>query len=421
MKVVELNDLDLASYLMPGDLLYWGEGSGEPVSLVQKLVEQRATIGKLRAFLGMAISKVLQPEHADHIRFQSYGALVAVGRLQQAGVLDLMPSNYSAVPAHFTSGRLPVDAVFVQLSPPGPDGSHSLGFCNAALPAAMQRSRVIIAEINSHVPWTNTDTPIDPAVITVAVHSDLPPPVLPAIEPGEADKRIAQRIAGLIDDGATLQYGIGGIPTALLSALSGHKNLGLHTGLFTDPIVDLVQNGVITNTNKAVHRGISVAAFAIGGPRLRDLMHNNPAIALHQLRSTHGAASLSQIDNLMAINSALEVDLYGQANAEQVGSRYVGTIGGQVDFMHAASTSSRGLSVIAMPATIPKTGTSRISARINGPVVTTARADVDVVVTEFGVADLRAKTIQQRAQALIDIAAPEHRDELASQFDQQQV
>lgn len=415
MKVVCAESLDLTEYLEPNDLVLWGDGSGEPLALIQLLIEQRSQLGTVRTFPGMSVSGVLRPEHADHISFSSYGAIASLAPLHRAGVLTLVPGSLSAMPGLIATRKLPVDVVFVQLSPEGPDGTHSFGYCNCLLPEAMRQARVVIAEINSNVPWVFHDQAVPTELIDIAISSDLTPPNLPEITPGDTERQIAQNIAALISDGDTVQFGIGAIPTALLSQLSGHRRLGLHTGLFTDAVVDLIEAGVITNENKPVHRGTSVAAFGIGGHRLRKLMHNNPAMVLHSARTTHGASVLSQIDNLIAVNSALEVDLYGQANAEQVGDRYLGTIGGQVDFMHAASTSNNGLSIIAMPATTGNSGKSRICAEMNGPLITTARADVDAVITEYGVADLRGKTVRERANSLIEIAAPEHRDTLLAQ------
>jgi acetyl-CoA hydrolase len=412
MKIVSANELDLQEYLRENDLIIWGDGSGEPVALVRALIAQRDRFKQLRVFLGMSVSGEMKPEHADHIDFLSFGAIASVSTLQKAGVLTLVPCGLSAMPALIESRRVPVDVVFVQLSPPGPDGTYSFGFCNCLVPRAMRHARVVIAEINEYVPWSAQDIPVPTDLIDIAITSDIKPPNLPEINPTETDRQIARNVAGLIEDGDTLQFGIGAIPTALLGELSGHRGLGLHTGLFTDPLVDLIEQGVITNEYKSVHRGISVAAFSIGGSRLRDLIHNNSAIAHYQASITHGAATLSQIENLKAVNSALEVDLYGQVNAEQVGDRYIGTIGGQVDFMHAASTCESGLSIIAMPASAGKSGASRITERINGPVVTTARADVDAVVTEHGVADLRGKTLTERARTLVAIAPPEHRARL---------
>ncbi len=414
MKIVDPHALDLAAYIREGDTLTWGQASAEPLSLVDMLIEQRAAIGKVNAFIGLTLTDTLKPEHADFISPTSYGALGTTSKLLTAGVLDLLPCHYSAVPKLIRKGRLPIDVVFVQLSPAGPDGTHSLGFCNDYLKDAMAKARVVIAEINEHVPWSRMDAPLDADLIDIAITTDRLPPSLEVPEPGEVEQRIAAYIAGVIEDGATLQYGVGSIPAAILKSLSGHKDMGLHSGLITEEIIDLVESGVITNARKAVHTGVSVGAISIGGPRLKDFLHDNPAIEMHPSSTTHGPATLSRIDNLIAINSALEVDLLGQVNAEQIGERYLGAIGGQVDFMHAATTSENGISMIAMPASLGKSGASRITAKLGGPIITTCRTDVDMVVTEFGIADLRGKTIGERARSLIDIALPEYRDELAA-------
>ena len=318
------------------------------------------------------------------------------------------------MPKLIDTDRLPVDVVFVQLSPAGPDGSHSLGYCNDYLKIAMAKARLVIAEINEHTPWSRMDAPLDPDLIDFAIETDRLPPTLEAPAPGEVERTIAGHIAGVIEDGATLQYGVGSVPAAILEALSDHKDMGLHSGLITEEIIDLVESGVITNARKAVHRGVSIGTISIGGARLKDFLHDNPAIEMHPSSTTHGPATLSQIDNLVAINSALEVDLYGQVNAEQIGERYLGAIGGQVDFMHAATTSARGISMIAVPASLGKSGASRITAKLSGPIITTCRTDVDMVVTEYGIADLRGKTLEERARSLIEIALPGHRDQLAA-------
>jgi acyl-CoA hydrolase len=414
IKTVAIDDLNLAEHIRPGDAIIWGQASSEPLDLIDLLIKQRADIGKVSAFVGLSLTRTLQPEHCDFISLSSYGALGTNSKLAAAGVLDFIPCHYSSVPNLIDSGRLALDVVFVQISPPGPDGSHSLGFCNDYMKNAMRQARLVIAEINSQVPWSRMDGPLDESRIDFAVNSDRVPPGIQVPEPGEAELKIAANVASVIEDGSTLQYGVGAIPAAILNALGGHKDLGLHSGLITEEVIDLVESGVITNSRKAVHTGISVGAIAIGGPRLKDFLHDNPTFEMHPSSTTHGPATLSQIDNLIAMNSALEVDLYGQVNAEQVGDRYLGAIGGQVDFMHAATTAANGISMIAMPASLGKSGGSRITHKLGGPFVTTARTDVDMVITEFGIADLRGKTLDARARSIIDIALPEHRDELAA-------
>jgi len=412
IRIVDIDELDLTQHIRPGDALTWGQATCEPLSLIEKLVEQRRNIGRISAFFGMSLARTLQTEHTDYISLSSYGALGTNIHLVDADALDLLPCHYSSIPTLIDNGHLPVDVAFVQLSPPGPDGSHSLGFGNDHLKAAINKARVVIAEINSHVPWSRMDAPLNEDRIDFAIVSDRPLPEFRVPEPGPVEQMIAAHVASVIKDGATLQYGIGSIPAAIMQTLGEHKDLGLHSGLITEDIIDLVEQGVINNACKAVHRGISIGTLAIGGSRLGDFLHNNPTFEMHPSTITHGPATLSRLDNLVAINSALEVDLYGQVNAEQIGDRYLGAIGGQVDFMHAATTAANGLSLIAMPSTSVKTGASRITARLNGPFVTTCRTDVDMVITEHGIADLRGKTLDARTTSLISIAAPEHRDAL---------
>lgn len=414
LDIVDIANLSLSEHIRPGDWITWGQGSSEPLSLVEKLIESRASIGGVNVFNGLSLLPILQPEHTDYISVYSYGALGQNARIMAEGKLNLVPCHYSMIPKLIALGRIPVDVVFVQVSPPGPDGTHRLGFCNDYLPVAMKRARLVIAEVNSHVPWTRTDAPLDHSLIDFAVTSSREPATFSVPEPGDTEQRIARHLAGVIEDGATLQYGIGSIPSAILHALSGHKDLGLHSGLVTDEIVELYENGALTNRRKAVHTGVGVAAIAVGSSRLATFMNDNPEIVLHQTQTTHGLATLGQIDNLVAINSALEIDLFGQVNAEYAVSRYVGAIGGQVDFMHAATKSAKGMSVIAMPATFGRSRKSRITLRLSAPVVTTGRPDVDVVVTEYGLADLRGRTLDERRTALIAVAAPEHREALCA-------
>jgi len=413
-KLINADDLDLTAYIRPGDTVTWGQATAEPLALIGKLLDQRADIGQVRAFVGMSIANMFRPEHADFIKFISYGAVGTNTPLAAAGALELIPCHFSAVPHLIDSGRLPIDAVFVQLSPPGPDGTHSLGFSNDFLKIAMQRARVVIGEINPHVPWSRLDAPLDESLIDFAIESDIAPAAPDTPAPSPAEVQIAKTIAGVVPDGATLQYGIGSLPAAVLAALSGHRDLGLHSGLITDEAVDLVEAGAITNARKPIHTGVSVSAVGCGSDKLKTFLHDNPAVEMHPSTTTHGAATLAQLTNLVSINSALEVDLYGQVNAEQVGRRYVGAIGGQVDYMHAAATAPGGLAIIAMPAQLGDTGRSRITDTLGGPFVTTARTDVDLVVTEHGIADLRGKTLDERAAALIGIAMLEHQDRLVA-------
>ena len=417
LKPINPINLDLSKYIHGKDRITWGQGSAEPLKLIGMLVEQREMIGRIEVFIGISFVESFLTEHFDFIHLMSYGALGTNAKFAVSGEMELLSCNYSAIPNLIASGRFPIDVVFVQISPPGPDGTHSFGFCNDYLPAAMAAARVVIAEINHNVPWVYQDVPFDETKVTLAIETDCPIAPYKPSEPSPLEMKIANHIASQVEDGATLQYGIGGIPTAFLKALTGHRELGLHSGLVSDEAVDLLEAGVITNARKPLHTGKSVGAVAFGGLKFKQFVHANACFEMHQSTSTHGTASLSRIDNLVSVNSALEVDLYGQVNAEQIGDRYLGAIGGQVDFMHAASAHVRGLSIIAMPAGLGNSDRSRITDKLAGPLVTTTRSDVDLVVTEYGIADLRGKSNDARARALIKIALPEHRDRLMASWD----
>jgi len=410
---IDAGSLKLSDHIRPGDLVTWGQAMAEPLELISAYLDQRHEIGSTRAFVGLSLSGILQPEHTDRVSLMSYGALGTLRPLVSKGHAQIIPCRYSSIPALMRQGLLKSDVMFVQLSPPGPDGTHSLGWSNDFLPAAMANARVVLAEINPAVPWVKMDTPLDEGLISHAIYSERPLPRLPASNPGDVEHRIAAHLADYIFDGATLQYGIGAIPAAILSALKSHKDLGLHSGLVTEEIVDLAECGALTNTQKAVYPGVSVGAIAIGGQKLADYIADEKNYLSCQTDITHGGATLSKLVNLVAINSALEVDLSGQVNAEQVGDRYLGAIGGQPDYMHAATHAPKGLSIIALPSTSGRDGTrSRIVSRLSGPYVTTPRSDVDLVVTENGVADLRGLDEAARTTALIAIAAPAHRETL---------
>jgi acetyl-CoA hydrolase len=409
-REIALENLDLTEFVGAGDTITWGQACAEPRCLTERLVAQRAGIGRCNVFVGLSLSQTLAPEHLEDIGVISYGALGTNTRLG-AG-LQVLPCNYSALPRMMADRTVPVDVVLVQLSPRGPGGHYSLGFANDYLIPAMQAARVVIAEVNEQVPCSTLAQPLDESLLDLVVPCSRQPAYAPGNEVGETEKAIAARLQEVIEDGAVLQYGIGSVPAAILASLAGHRALGIHSGMVTDDIIALLESGALTNETNRVRPGRSVAALAIGGERLSRFLHLNPDVELHPATTTHSAASLSRQDRLVAINSALEIDLYGQVNAEMIGDHYLGAVGGQVDFMHAASTQQAGLSIIAMPSTAGNGRRSRIVERIKSPLVTTGKSDVDIVATEYGIADLRGKTLARRAQALSRIAAPEFREDL---------
>lgn len=418
-REIALEELDYSEWIKPGDSITWGQCCAEPLCLTERLVAQRESLGPLKIFIGMSLSDTLQAAHCDRFKISSYGAIGSNSRLNAGGALEVLPCNYGAIPQLMASGRLPIDVVLVQVSPPGPDGHCSLGLANDFMLAAMGRARLVIAEVNEQVPCSSLNQPLDQELIDIVVPCSRTPIEFPGAAIGESEQRIGRFASEMIEDGAVLQYGIGSVPAAILASLGGHRNLGIHSGMITDGTVSLLESGVINNETNRVRPGVAVAALAMGSERLRQHLHLNPAVELHPATTTHGIASLARQDRLVAINSALEVDLFGQVNAEMLNNRYVGAVGGQVDFMHAAASHSEGLSIIAMPSVTNNGKYSRIVTRLSNPMVTTSKSDVDVIVTEQGVADLRGKTLQQRALAISEVAAPEFREEILRTYQQE--
>jgi acyl-CoA hydrolase len=401
--------LDLRRFLRRGDGVFWGQGSGEPALLVDRLIEQCAEIGDLTGFSGYAYREVLAEPAAAALDLVSYGALGALAKVAARRPLRVVPAHFSALPALFAAGALPGDVALVQVAPPDAAGNCSFGLDATYVADAVASARLVIAEVNEAVPRVAGVT-LPWERIDVAVRTDATPLQLPPARGGEVEARIAARIAALVDDGDTIQVGVGALPEAILRELRGAHDLGVHSGMICDPIADLVEAGVVTGARKEAGGGLVVTGAALGSTRLFDFLDATDAVELRPVSYTHRPDVLARVGRLVAINGALEVDLTGQVNAESAGGRYVGAVGGQVDFLRGAAASG-GLAIVALPATVARSGASRIVERLSGP-VTTSRADVDLVVTEFGVARLRGLDLAGRARALTAIAAPEHQDTL---------
>ncbi|HSV81770.1 MAG TPA: acetyl-CoA hydrolase/transferase C-terminal domain-containing protein [Ramlibacter sp.] len=410
---------DLARHIRAGDGIVVAQGTGEPLTLTERLVAQRVAFSGARVFLGATFSQTFQPEHADQLRFGGYGAIGSLRKLAAAGVLDPTPCHVSAVAELIERGDIRADVVLLQVSPANACGEHSFGLVNDYLRAAMRRARVVIAEINAQVPWTPCDEPLRADEITLAVPTDRPLLRLPTAAFGDTERRLAAHLAELIPERATLQVGIGAVPEAILASLAGRRGLGVHSGMIGDSVVDLIEAGAIDNAHKGIDAGVTISGVLFGTERLYCFAHANAALRLCPTRYTHGAETLAKLQRLVSINSALEVDLSGQVNAEAIGRDHIGAVGGQVDFVRAAVRSPGGVSIIALTAT-GRQGESKIVPRLSGP-VTTARSDVDVIATEFGVARLRGLGLRQRARALIAIAAPQHRETLERELHRSEV
>ena len=403
--------LDLANFLRPGDRIVWGQACGEPTTLVEALLAQAEAIGPLSAFAATSFSGLLTPEAGEKLSLSSMGAMGALRKLAAAGRLGIVPCHVGQVGHLIEQGLIGCDVAFVQVSPPDADGNHSFGLINDFVQAAVAKARVVIAEVNAQTPFTYGDAVLPAERIDCAVQVSRPPIEAPPAPIGDTDVAIASFAAGYIDDGSVIQVGIGAVPDAVLRLLSDRHDLGVHSGMIGDGLADLVEAGVVTNARKPIDTGVSITGALIGTRRLYDFAHRNPKLGLRDASYTHGQAALSQLTRLVTINSAIEVDLTGQVNAEQSGDHYLGGTGGQVDYVRAGSRSPGGRSIIAMPATAKGGRISRIAAALTGP-VTTARSEVDVIVTEFGAAELKGQTLAERARRLVAIAHPAFREEL---------
>jgi acyl-CoA hydrolase len=403
-------DLELSRYIRPGDTVVWGQACGEPQSLTRALVEQRASLPGVRCFLGIPCSDTVRPEHADHLKFVSYSGAGANQALLAAGVLDIVPCHYSQLPALLSGGPLHADVVMLALPPARPDGSHGLGVCADYVAALIGSARVVIAEVSDQMPDVSCARTVPGDALDAIVRTSRPPaPYFPGRPAQATEAAIAARVAGLVEDGATIQVGIGSMPSAVLHALAGHRDLGIHSGMITDAVADLIRAGAVTGARKAVDPGLVVTGFLMGTAALFGHAAGNDAVVLHDTTYTHDPAVLAAQSRFTAINAAIEVDLTGQVNLEVMRGRYVGAVGGAADFMRAAARSDGGLAITVLPSTAGPA--SRIVARLSGP-ASIARSDAGLVVTEHGVADLRGQSLRARQRRMLAIADPAHREAL---------
>jgi acyl-CoA hydrolase len=408
---VDADGLELGTFLRPGDHIVWGQACGEPTTLVEALIAQAERIGRLSAFAATSFSGILTAEAAGKLSLSSMGAIGALRMLTAAGRLGIVPCHVGQVGPMIEQGLIGCDVAFVQVSPPDADGNHSFGLINDFVQAAVAKARVVIAEVNERVPFTLGDAVLPAAQIDCAVHVARMPVEVAAAPIGQSDLAIAKIAAGYIEDGSVIQVGIGAVPDAILRLLLDRRDLGIHSGMIGDGLVDLVEAGVVTNALKPIDPGVSIAGALIGTRRLFAFADRNPKIGMRNASYTHSEAVLSRLTRLVTINSAMEVDLTGQVNAEQSGAHYLGGTGGQVDYVRAGSRSPGGRAMIALPATAKGGKISRITAALSGP-VTTARSEVDVIVTEFGAAELKGQTLAERTRRLVGIAHPDFREEL---------
>ncbi len=405
------SDLDLSRFLKPGDRIVFGQACGEPTTLVEALIEQGEAIGGLHAFIATSFSGLFMPESARSFRLSSMGAIGALRSMTKANALDVIPVHVSQIACLIEAGIMPCDVAMIQVSPADAQGNHSCGLISDYVRAAVDKARLVIAEVNEQVPYVPGET-IPGDLIDVAVHVSRAPVEVAPAKIGPTDEAIARHCAEFIGDGAVLQTGVGAVPDAILRLLHDRKDLGVHSGMLGDGLVDLAEAGVLTNARKEIDRGVSINGALIGTRRPYDWAANNPAIRMMPSSYTHGVKPIIQLTRLVTINSALEVDLTGQVNAEQSGTTYLGGTGGQVDFVRAGSRVPGGASLIVLASTAKGGALSKIVPVLSGP-VTTARTEVDVIVTEYGAAQLKGQTLAERAKRLVAIAHPDFREDLS--------
>lgn len=410
MTAISPDALDLSHYLKNGDRIVFGQACGEPTTLVEALIAQGAKIGDLRAFIATSFSGLFTPETAGAFRLSSMGAIGALRVMTKANAMDVIPVHVSQVAPLITAGVMPCDVAMIQVSPADAQGNHSCGLIADYVRAAVNKARVVIAEINEQVPFVPGEM-IPSSAIDVAVQVSRAPVEVAPAKVGPTDEAIARFCAEYIGDGSVIQTGVGAVPDAILRQLHDRKDLGVHSGMLGDGLVDLIEAGVVTNARKEIDRGVTINGALIGTRRLYDFCDRNPAIRMTPTSYTHDAAVLGQLSRLVTINSALEVDLTGQVNAEQSGPAYLGGTGGQVDFVRAGARSSGGAALMVLASTAKGGTISKIVPSLSGP-VTTARTEVDVVVTEYGAAELKGQSLAERARRLVAIAHPDFREEL---------
>ena len=411
MRVVDPAALDIAALCRPGDTVMWGQADAEPVLLTRALMTQRHRIGgRIRAFVGVSLADSIHPLHADVVDFVSYCGSGANRELARSGKLEVCTLPYSEMARRIARGDLPVDVLLLQLAPPDGDGRYSMSLAHEYLVPALEHARVVVAEINEQAPWTYGERYLTDGDIDVAIMTSHAPLDSPRSAPDAVALAIARNAAALVDDGSTLQIGLGTLPGLVLAQLRDRHDLGIHSGAIGDAVADLAELGCITNARKSIDPGVTVAGIMMGTARVHAFAHGNAAVQFRSSCYTHDAGVLARIERFVAINSALEVDLTGQINSEVANGVYVGAVGGAPDFLGGARNSRGGLPLVVLPST--SGARSRIVAALNGP-VTIPGDNEAVVVTEHGVADLRGLSARARAQKLIDIAHPDWRERLA--------
>jgi acyl-CoA hydrolase/GNAT superfamily N-acetyltransferase len=406
------------AHIRRGDRILISGGSTVPLGLLPHLVDEKAPTGdnEILHLLTLGAAPYVDPQCESRFR---HNALFIGSNVRQAvteGRADYTPVFLSEIPQMIRQRHIAIDVALISVTPPDRNGYCSLGPEVDITPAAIDAAKLVIAEVNPQLPCTYGDSLVhlDRINYLVEVNHAIPEMILPP--PDEEVAAIAENVAHLIMDGATIQVGIGNLPDAVLRCLSDHNDLGIHSEMFSDGVADLADRGIITGMKKTLHRGKIVASIVMGTQRVYDFVHDNPSVEIYPVDYTNSLSIIAQHDYMIAINTALEVDLTGQVCSDSIGDRFYSGIGGQVDFIRGAAKAKGGKPIIALPSTAADGNISRIKPRLtDGAGVVTTRGDVHFVVTEYGIAYLHGKTVRERAMALIQIAHPKFRSWLLAE------
>ncbi len=396
-----------------GDRVFIGTGCGEPQALVAALSKAEVGVEDIEIYHLLAMGTIPYADPKVSMRHNSFFIGPGIREAVWEGQADYIPIMLSDIPGLFKQGRLPIDVAMIQTSPPDEHGFLTLGVSVDIGKQAAETASLVIAQVNEHMPRVLGDSFIHASEIDWVVEHNEPVLEWTYPEPDQTQRQVAGNVAKLVPDGATLETGIGAVPNAVLSELAERLDLGIHTEVFSDGVVDLIEAGAITCARKTLHPGKIIASFCMGTKRLYDFIDDNPFFEFHPTEYCNHPAIIARNDRLCAINVALEVDLTGQVNADSIGYRFYSGIGGQADFIRGAAMAQRGKPIIALPSTTSDGKQSRIVPKLaEGAGVVTTRGDVHYVVTEYGIAFIHGKNIRERAMALISVAHPDVRGEL---------
>lgn len=404
------------SHIRAGDRIFFASGSSEPQSLMEALIQEKDSLSGCQLVTGyheVSPCAYLPLAEKGYFKFKTFMVGPKSRQGMREGWVEYIPANLFEIGRLLENRIVPVDVALVQVAPPNEEGLCSLGVGADYTMAAVRAAKLVIAEVNEKMPWTFGDGLIPLSQIDYSINSSRP--LLEARLPriGEAERKIGEYVNELIEDGATLQLGLGAIPDVILKFLENKRDLGVHSGMLADSIINLMEKGIITNSRKGIDQGKSVTGSLLGTEKLYQYAHKNSSFLFKTVDYTHNPLVISRINKFTSINSAVQVDLWGQVNAESLDGDQISGVGGQLDFIRAAILSPGGKSIVALPSTSRDGKQSRIVSRIRTEdTITTPRHDIHYVVTEFGIADLKGKSLGERAQALRAIAHPDFRDRL---------